>query len=45
MKVLHDRSYKNGRELLSIMNSVYGEIKAILMGVGNLRHDKKMKAS
>lgn len=41
MRILEERSYKNGKELLSIMNNVYGEIKAILMGVDSLRHDKK----
>ena len=41
MRILDERSYKNGKELLSIMNNIYGEIKAILMGVSTLRHDKK----
>jgi len=41
VRILDERSYKNGKELLSIMNNIYGEIKAILMGVSTLRHDRK----
>jgi hypothetical protein len=41
VRIVDERSYKNGKELSSLMDNVYGEIKAILMGVDSLRHDEK----